>query len=51
MGASDRMTQLRRLDHVAIVVRDTEEALRFYLDHLGLRRAIERRDRQRRASG
>jgi methylmalonyl-CoA/ethylmalonyl-CoA epimerase len=28
---------LRRLDHVAIVVRDTGEALRFYRDHLGLR--------------
>jgi methylmalonyl-CoA/ethylmalonyl-CoA epimerase len=28
---------LRRLDHVAIVVRDTDEALRFYRDHLGLR--------------
>jgi len=31
------VSQLRRLDHVAIVVRDTEEALRFYRDHLGLR--------------
>ena len=31
------MSQLRRLDHVAIVVRDTDEALRFYRDHLGLR--------------
>ncbi len=30
------MTQLRRLDHVAIVVRDTEAALRFYGGHLGL---------------
>lgn len=30
------MTPLRRLDHVAIVVRDTEEALRFYAGHLGL---------------
>ena len=28
---------LRRLDHVAIVVRDTDQALRFYRDHLGLR--------------
>jgi len=31
------VSQLRRLDHVAIVVRDTDEALRFYRDHLGLR--------------
>ena len=31
------MTQLRRLDHVAVVVRDTDEALRFYRDRLGLR--------------
>ena len=31
------MSQLRRLDHVAIVVRDTDEALRFYRDRLGLR--------------
>jgi methylmalonyl-CoA/ethylmalonyl-CoA epimerase len=28
---------VRRLDHVAIVVRSTDEALRFYKDHLGLR--------------
>lgn len=31
------MTLLRRLDHVAVVVRSTEEALRFYEGHLGLR--------------
>lgn len=31
------MTLLRRLDHVAVLVRDTEEALRFYRDRLGLR--------------
>jgi methylmalonyl-CoA/ethylmalonyl-CoA epimerase len=31
------VSQIRRLDHVAIVVRDTDEALRFYRDHLGLR--------------
>lgn len=31
------MNLVRRLDHVAIVVRDTDEALRFYRDHLGLR--------------
>jgi methylmalonyl-CoA/ethylmalonyl-CoA epimerase len=31
------VTLLRRLDHVAVLVRDTEEALRFYRDHLGLR--------------
>ena len=31
------MTPLRRLDHVALVVRDTDEALRFYRDRLGLR--------------
>jgi len=31
------VTQLRRLDHVALVVRDTDEALRFYRDRLGLR--------------
>jgi len=31
------VSHLRRLDHVAIVVRDTDEALRFYRDHLGLR--------------
>lgn len=27
---------VRRLDHVAILVRSTDEALRFYHDHLGL---------------
>lgn len=32
------MTLLRRLDHVAVVVRSTDEALRFYEEHLGLRR-------------
>lgn len=31
------MTSLRRLDHVAVVVSDTDEALRFYRDRLGLR--------------
>lgn len=31
------MSLVRRLDHVAIVVRSTDEALRFYEDHLGLR--------------
>jgi methylmalonyl-CoA/ethylmalonyl-CoA epimerase len=31
------VSPLRRLDHVAIVVRDTDEALRFYRDRLGLR--------------
>ena len=30
------MTLVRRLDHVAIVVRSTAEALRFYEGHLGL---------------
>lgn len=30
------MTLLRRLDHVAIVVRDTDSALGFYADRLGL---------------
>ena len=30
------MTLLRRLDHVAVLVRSTEEALRFYRDRLGL---------------
>jgi methylmalonyl-CoA/ethylmalonyl-CoA epimerase len=32
------VTLLRRLDHVAVLVRNTEEALRFYEGHLGLRR-------------
>jgi methylmalonyl-CoA/ethylmalonyl-CoA epimerase len=31
------VTLLRRLDHVAVVVRRTDEALRFYRDRLGLR--------------
>ncbi len=31
------MTPLRRLDHVAVLVRSTDEALRFYESHLGLR--------------
>ena len=31
------MTLLRRLDHVAVLVSDTEDALRFYRDRLGLR--------------
>ena len=31
------VTFVRRLDHVAIVVRSTAEALRFYEEHLGLR--------------
>jgi methylmalonyl-CoA/ethylmalonyl-CoA epimerase len=30
------MTVLRRLDHVAVLVRNTDQALRFYRDHLGL---------------
>jgi methylmalonyl-CoA/ethylmalonyl-CoA epimerase len=30
------MTVLRRLDHVAVLVRDTDEALRFYSGRLGL---------------
>jgi methylmalonyl-CoA/ethylmalonyl-CoA epimerase len=30
------VTPLRRLDHVAVLVRDTEEALRFYSGRLGL---------------
>jgi methylmalonyl-CoA/ethylmalonyl-CoA epimerase len=33
------VTLLRRLDHVAVLVRDTEVALRFYRDRLGLRLA------------
>jgi methylmalonyl-CoA/ethylmalonyl-CoA epimerase len=31
------LTVIRRLDHVAVAVRSTEEALRFYQGHLGLR--------------
>lgn len=31
------MTPLRRLDHVAVVVRDTEAALAYFSDQLGLR--------------
>lgn len=31
------MTLLRRLDHVAVLVRSTDEALRFYEGRLGLR--------------
>lgn len=30
------MTAIRRLDHVAVVVRDTDAALRHFGDHLGL---------------
>jgi methylmalonyl-CoA/ethylmalonyl-CoA epimerase len=30
------VTVLRRVDHVAVLVRDTEEALSFYRDRLGL---------------
>ena len=30
------MTPIRRLDHVAVLVRSTDEALRFYCDRLGL---------------
>lgn len=30
------MTFLRRLDHVAVLVRSTENALRYFRDHLGL---------------
>lgn len=36
-GASVGVTVVRRLDHVAIVVRSTADALRFYEEHLGLR--------------
>src|SRR5438445_173830 len=37
-GAGDRrtVTQLRRLDHVAVLVRDTDAALDFYAGRLGL---------------
>ncbi|TML88991.1 MAG: VOC family protein [Actinobacteria bacterium] len=35
-GDSGRVTLLRRLDHVAVVVRDTESALAFYSGKLGL---------------
>jgi methylmalonyl-CoA/ethylmalonyl-CoA epimerase len=31
------VTPLRRVDHVAVLVRDTEQALGFYRDRLGLR--------------
>lgn len=31
------MSRIRRLDHVGIAVQDTEEALRYFSDHLGLR--------------
>ena len=31
------MTSLRRLDHVAVAVRSTDEALRYFRDRLGLR--------------
>ena len=30
------MTPIRRLDHVAVLVRSTDDALRFYSDRLGL---------------
>lgn len=30
------MTPIRRLDHVAVAVRDTEQALHYFRDHLGL---------------
>ena len=30
------MTPIRRLDHVAVLVRSTDDALRFYRDRLGL---------------
>jgi methylmalonyl-CoA/ethylmalonyl-CoA epimerase len=30
------VTPIRRLDHVAVLVRSTDDALRFYADHLGL---------------
>lgn len=33
------MTLIRRIDHVAVLVRDTDSALAFYRDHLGLRLA------------
>ena len=35
--SSASVSLVRRLDHVAIVVRSTADALRFYRDHLGLR--------------
>jgi len=34
---SDGVSLVRRLDHVAVLVRSTDEALRFYEGHLGLR--------------
>jgi methylmalonyl-CoA/ethylmalonyl-CoA epimerase len=36
-GSSVGVSLVRRLDHVAIVVRSTADALRFYEGHLGLR--------------
>ncbi len=36
-GESTCVTLLRRLDHVAVLVRSTDDALRFYEGHLGLR--------------
>jgi methylmalonyl-CoA/ethylmalonyl-CoA epimerase len=36
MKKSVRKNMFKRLDHIAIVVRDTEDALRFYRDRLGL---------------
>jgi methylmalonyl-CoA/ethylmalonyl-CoA epimerase len=36
VSSPGRTPLLRRLDHVAIVVRDTEDALRFYAGRLGL---------------
>lgn len=35
-GDGTRVTLLRRLDHVAVLVRDTEDALRYYEGELGL---------------
>ena len=36
-GGRRRVTHLRRLDHVAVLVRSTDEALEFYAGRLGLR--------------
>ena len=36
-GNDERVTLLRRLDHVAVLVRSTDDALAFYESHLGLR--------------
>jgi methylmalonyl-CoA/ethylmalonyl-CoA epimerase len=33
------VTLIRRLDHIAVLVRDTNQAIKYYQDHLGLRLA------------